>query len=101
MLGYAFYSVVSIFTTIFVLLDMLELSERFSFSFILYQYTDPVIFQGNYISEINFIPLAGCDDKTNKSSIYFLVVLSFHLELNISDYMKFDIFHRFDIFHQA
>ena len=40
----------------------------------------------------NFIPWAGCDDNTNKSSIYFLVVLSFHLELNISDYIKFDIF---------
>ena len=49
----------------------------------------------------NFILWAGSDDNTNKSSIYFLVVLPSHLEPNISDYMKFDIFHRFDIFHQA
>ena len=29
----------------------------------------------------NFIPWEGCDDNTNKSSIHFLVVVSFHLEL--------------------
>ena len=30
----------------------------------------------------NFIPWAGCDNNTNKSTIYFLVDLSFHRELN-------------------
>ena len=37
------------------------------------------------------IPWADCDDNTNKYSIHFLVVLSFHLELNIS--MIYDIFY--------
>ena len=42
-------------------------------------------------TKMRYITWKGCDDNTNKSSIYFLVVLLFHLELNISsDYRKFD-----------
>ena len=37
------------------------------------------------------IPWVGCDDNTNKSSIYFSVVLSFHLELEFCIYTNFSV----------